>query len=228
MLLSYLADPTVEDGLGAARADSAVQRHPRHVGLDLRNFDAVVALARALRDARNIGAAALAALGPEFSLRCRIGMKRAMRPRMRVGLRLGRGRRRRLLSLRWRKARIVRCLRRQAQLGLEFGDPRHKRGHLRHQRADQRVLLRVRETRYVRPDLHEPKDSDSSPPFRAGESIRRTRHAQARSGEQLLQRGRSAWERETGTGIVYPLFGFDHGGHALSVALTGRSSSRGP
>jgi len=48
------------EALGATRADTAMQRHARHVGLDLRDFDAVIGFARALRDAGYVGAAALA------------------------------------------------------------------------------------------------------------------------------------------------------------------------
>ena len=68
-----------------------------------------------------------------------------VRPGVRIGLGLRRGSLRRLLTLRRRNAGIVGRLRRQAQLGLEFGDPSRQRRHLTHQRGDQRVLLRVRE-----------------------------------------------------------------------------------
>ena len=65
-------------------------------------------------------------------------MKRTMRPSMRLGLALGRGWLRRLLPLRRRNAGIVGRLRRQAQLRLKFGDPRHERRVLRDKRLDPR------------------------------------------------------------------------------------------
>jgi hypothetical protein len=129
----------------AAWADAALQRHARHVGFDVGDFDAIVGLARTLRHIRHIAPAALADKSRHDPHRGRVGMERAMRPGVRIGLGLGRGSLRRLLTLRRRNAGIVGRLRRQAQLGLEFGDPSRQRRHLTHQRGDQRVLLRVRE-----------------------------------------------------------------------------------
>ena len=84
------------EALGATRADAAMQRHARHVGLDLRDFDAVIGFARALRDAGYVGAAALARAGEDIAPGSRVGMKRTMCPDMRLGLALGRGWLRRL------------------------------------------------------------------------------------------------------------------------------------
>ena len=78
------------EALGAARADAAMQRDARHVGLDLRDFDAVVGLTCVLRDAGHVGAAALAAASKDIAFGGRVGMKRTMRPGMRLGLVLGR------------------------------------------------------------------------------------------------------------------------------------------
>jgi len=74
-----------------------MQRHARHVGLDLRDFDAVIGFARALRDAGYVGAAALARAGEDIAPGSWVGMKRTMCPDMRLGLALGRGWLRRLL-----------------------------------------------------------------------------------------------------------------------------------
>jgi len=84
-----------------------MQRHARHVGLDLRDFDAVIGFARALRDAGYVGAAALARAGEDIAPGSWVGMKRTMCPDMRLGLALGRGWLRRLLPLRRRNAGIV-------------------------------------------------------------------------------------------------------------------------
>jgi len=102
-----------------------MQRHARHVGLDLRDFDAVIGFARALRDAGYVGAAALARWR-RHRAGSWVGMKRTMCPDMRLGLPLA-GWLRRLLPLRRRNAGIVGRLRRQAQLRLKFGDPRDER-----------------------------------------------------------------------------------------------------
>ncbi len=47
-----------------------------------------VGITQALRDAEHVGAAASARTGEDIALRCRIGMKRTMRPGMRLGLAL--------------------------------------------------------------------------------------------------------------------------------------------
>ena len=102
-----------------------------------------------------------------------------MRAGVGLGLGLRLGRLRRLLALRRRNARIVRRLGRKAQLGLQFRDPRRQRRHLRHQSADERVLLRVRETRNIRVAGHRPKIQISAPRARGStppESIRRSPH----------------------------------------------------
>jgi hypothetical protein len=44
----------------AARADAAMQRHPRDIGFDVGDFDVVIGFAGLLRPLRNVGAAALA------------------------------------------------------------------------------------------------------------------------------------------------------------------------
>jgi hypothetical protein len=151
------------EAAGAAGAHAAVQRDARHVGLGLRNLDALVGLARDLRHARHVGAAGLAAVGEDRAFDGRVRMQRAMRARMGLGLALGRRRFGSFLTLRWRNARIVRRLGRQAEPGLEFRNPRRERGDLRHQRADQRVLLRMRETRNVGSGGHDRNDSGSPP-----------------------------------------------------------------
>ena len=129
------------EALGATRADAAMQRHPRHVGLDLRDFDAVIGSRTGFARRGYVGAAALAALAKTSRLAVGLGCKRTMRPGMRLGLALGRGWLRRLLPLRRRNAGIVGRLRRQAQLRLKFGDPRDKRLDPRDQCGDQGVFL---------------------------------------------------------------------------------------
>jgi hypothetical protein len=79
-----------------------MQPHARHVGLDLRDFDAVIGFAWALRDAGHVCAAALARAGEDIAPGGWVGMKRTMRPSMRLGVALGRGWHRRLLPLRRR------------------------------------------------------------------------------------------------------------------------------
>ena len=53
---------------GATRADPAIKRHARHVGLDRRNFDMIVGFAGELRSLRNIGAAMLAGVRRNIAL----------------------------------------------------------------------------------------------------------------------------------------------------------------
>jgi hypothetical protein len=77
---------------GATRAVTALQRHARHVGLDLWNFDPVVDLNRALRHVRDIRAAILADMSRNDPLARRIRVERAMRPGVRIGLGPGLGR----------------------------------------------------------------------------------------------------------------------------------------
>lgn len=53
---------------GTTRADPAIKRHSRHVGLDRRNFDMIVGFAGELRLLRNIGAAMLAGVRRNIAL----------------------------------------------------------------------------------------------------------------------------------------------------------------
>ena len=124
-----------------------MQRHARHVRLDVGDFDMIVGLARALRARRNIGAAMLAGRGNQIALGRRIGMQRPMRAGMRLALVLAGGVLRGLLSLARRQTGIVRRLRRFAQFGFERGDARLllfdarvQQVNLRQQRVDQLVL----------------------------------------------------------------------------------------
>ena len=116
--------------LAAARAQPAMQRHPRDVRLDLRNLDVVVGVERRLRDARHVGPAMATLIDQNIAPARRIRMQRTMRPRMRnagaftpAHSRIGR----RLLPLRRRRARIVRRLRRQTELRFKLRHPRRKR-----------------------------------------------------------------------------------------------------
>jgi hypothetical protein len=126
---------------GAARADAAVQGHARHLGLDVGNFDMVVSLAGKLRPAGHVGSAMLAGRSEKIALRGRIGMQRPMRARMRLALGLVRRLAGGLASLARRRRGIVRRLRRQAQFGLQLGDPGGKLFNPRQKRSDQRVLV---------------------------------------------------------------------------------------
>ena len=91
-----------------ARADAAMQRHPRHVRLDLGYLDPVVALQRHLRHRRHIGRAMLAVCIHHVALSGRAGMQRPMRARKRLALGLARPLARRLVALARRRAGIVR------------------------------------------------------------------------------------------------------------------------
>ena len=105
---------------GAARAGSAQKRNARHIRNDRRDFDMVIGLADELRRIQKEGAAMLAGGGEHIPLRRRIGMKRAVRPRMRLApLSLGRLAlpARALASLAWWRAGILGRLRRQVELG---------------------------------------------------------------------------------------------------------------
>jgi len=103
-----------------------MQRHARHVGLDLRDFDAVIGFARALRDAGYVGAAALARAGEDIAPGSWVGMKRTMCPDMRLGLALGRGWLRRLLPFDGGTLELS-ASSAAGQLRLKFGDPRDER-----------------------------------------------------------------------------------------------------
>jgi hypothetical protein len=146
----------------AARADPAMQRHPRHVRPARRDLDAVVTLADALRGAGDVGTAAPTRRCEHVARRGGVGMKRPMRAGMRVGLRLCGGWTGRLLPLRGRRARIVGRLRRKPQRRLKLGDPHrqlrvllHQRLDPRHQRGDQSILVRrVRWKRHAQVDSY--------------------------------------------------------------------------
>ena len=72
---------------------------------------------------RTLRPAALAAAGQDFAPGRRVRIKRTMRPGVQLGFVLGNRKLRRLLTLERRNAEIIRRLGRQAQLGLELGDP---------------------------------------------------------------------------------------------------------
>ena len=56
---------------GAARTEATMQRHPRHIRLDLGNLDVIVALQRRLRHARHVGRTMLAVRGHHVALAAR-------------------------------------------------------------------------------------------------------------------------------------------------------------
>ncbi len=118
---------------GAARARAAVQRHARHVRLDLRDLDPIIGFAGALLRPGHVGPAGLARYRQHVVVAGRVGVKQAMGAGMRLGLALQDRGQRRLLTLRRRQARVVRRLGRQAELGFQFSHPRHQRGVQRHQ-----------------------------------------------------------------------------------------------
>jgi len=74
---------------GAARTHTAQQGDAGDIRFDLGNFDAVIGFADALRRSGDIGAAVLAVCRRHLAMRCRVGMERAMRARVRLGLGLG-------------------------------------------------------------------------------------------------------------------------------------------
>src|SRR5271166_4155543 len=69
---------------GMSCGGSALKRNPRHIGNDRRDFDMVIGLADELRRIQKEGAAMLAGAGEHIPLRRRIGMKRAVRPSVRL------------------------------------------------------------------------------------------------------------------------------------------------
>jgi hypothetical protein len=76
---------------GATRAGSAQKRNARHMGNNPRDFDMVIGLADELRRIQKESAAMLAGAGEYIPFRRRIGMKRAIRPGVRLSpLSLGR------------------------------------------------------------------------------------------------------------------------------------------
>jgi len=174
---------------GATRADPAIQRDLGHVGFDPGDFDAVVGLARALRDLGHIRAAPSAATREDRMTPRRMRMKRAMRPGVRFRLRLGFRRFRGLLSLRGRQARIVRGLGRLIELGLEFRDPsrqpsvgRRQRLDLGDQRGDDRVLVDK-----IGRGSHPNVDSDSRPRLNKKIASRRPPGARQKPGGEQLR-----------------------------------------
>src|SRR5271168_1146980 len=75
------------EAAGATRADAAVQDHPRHIGLDLGDFNPVIGLARLLRGLRYVGATVLA--GPRQNVASLRGV--GMQGPVRAGVRLALG-----------------------------------------------------------------------------------------------------------------------------------------
>ena len=86
------------EGLGAARADPAMQYDPGHVRFDLGDLDMLVGLHRLLRRTRHIRPATLADIGLYIALAGRIGVQRAMSPAVRLALGFRLARTRRLLT----------------------------------------------------------------------------------------------------------------------------------
>ena len=91
----------------------------------------IVSLADDLRHAGNVRAAMLAGGRHHIAPGGGIWMQRPMRASVRLAVWLARRFIRRLAPLRGRRTRIIRRLRRQAELGFKFGDTRTKRGVLR-------------------------------------------------------------------------------------------------
>ena len=106
--------------LGAAWTHPAIKRDAGDIGFDLGNLDAVIGFAGGLRGGADIAAAVLALCRRHMAMARRVGMERPMRPGVRLAPRLRGGRlfglggrcARCLVSLRGRRARIVRRLRR--------------------------------------------------------------------------------------------------------------------
>ena len=147
--------------LAAARADPAVQRHLRHVGLDLGDLDAVVGVNRPLPDARHVRPAMPALCGQHVALARRIRMQWAVRPGMRLALGPRRGFLAALLPTRRRRARVVRCLRRQLQLRPQLRiflfqrvKPFAQLVDPSQQRRDQRILLGARQRGRIKWQSH--------------------------------------------------------------------------
>ena len=138
--------------LGAARADAAVQPHLGDVGLNFGNFDAVVGLSRLLDHTGDVRSAMRAMFGQNVAFPGRVRMQWTMRPGMRLALGLASLLPLTLLSLRRRRAGVVRRFRRQLllrpQRGVLFLQRRKALAQLvdpRQQRGDQRVFLGTRQ-----------------------------------------------------------------------------------
>lgn len=71
------------EGRAAARAQPAMQRHPRDLRLDLWNLDMVIGVERRLRDARHVAPAMPASIDQNIAAARRIRMQRTMRAGMR-------------------------------------------------------------------------------------------------------------------------------------------------
>ena len=153
----------------ATGADPSMQRHTGDIGLDIGDFDVIIGFARSLRHAGNVRAAMLASGRDHIAFMRRIRMQRPVRPGMRLALGLFRRRDRGLSPLARGRARIIRRLRRQAELGFEFANtcrqkldlPRQCRNHLRlrQNQADQRFLVQ----RFKRFTIHPELESAPAP-----------------------------------------------------------------
>src|SRR6201994_449336 len=147
----------------ATRADTAMQRHPRYIGRDLRDLDPVVGLDRDLGHAGHIGMAMGATICQHLAPARRVGVQRPVRPGMRLALRLRLALGVRLAALARRRARVFRRLRRQVQLLPQRRVFRLQRRHARQQRGDQRILLGRRKQREIRGWSHRIVESRPDP-----------------------------------------------------------------
>jgi hypothetical protein len=118
-----------------------MQRYACDIGLDVRDFDAIIDFAGSLRQAGNVRAAMLARGRHHVALVRRVRMQRPVRPRMRLVLGLFRHPARGLSPLARGRARIIRRLGRQAELRFEFDDTCAKDRHLSGQNGN-RIRLR--------------------------------------------------------------------------------------
>ena len=174
-----------------------MQRHARHVRLDVGDFDMIVGLARALRARRNIGAAMLAGRGEQIAPARGIWMQPPVRAGMGLARAFAGGAFRRLLSARGRRAGIIRRPWRQAQPGLKLGHPRRQNLDLPGQGRDRR---RLRGNRFRlsqdQPDqrflVERPKDLTIHPKLESAPARLvkipprpEKRHAQNAGGEEL-------------------------------------------
>ena len=142
------------------------------MGNDRRDFDMVIGLADELRRIQKEGAAMLAGTGEHIPLRRRIGMKRAVRPSVRLAppslvrlALLARG----LVSLARRCAGIFGRLRRQIELGAQCGvvgaqrfdlpGQAFDRFRLRKNQADNRFLIERIKLLAIHSQLESTRDS---------------------------------------------------------------------
>lgn len=138
-----------------------MQRHPRHIRPDLGDLDPVVSMRSTLCHTADVRPAMRALIRQHVPPSRRIGMQRPVRAGMRLGLafRLAPGIG--LLTLARRLARIIRRLRRPAQLrpqrcvlGFQGRHPRSQSVEPRQKRGDQRILLGRRKRGKIKGKSH--------------------------------------------------------------------------